>query len=215
MKPQESGRRPRAPGQAQRSAPPRRPPSGGWGRSESAGVQCLRSSVAGVRRAIALPNVGKPAAVVQLARDAEAAGWDGFFVWDHVQIYAAARVEVHDPWMLLAVIAAGTSNVRLGAMVTPPSRRRPWQLAKQIVTLDHLSNGRAPESLPAAQHRHQVEQASVQSKTCPHTAFGGVSAGASLGSPRVDVRGTSMGEPANGLSHRPPLRSAGRRCPYR
>ena len=45
--------------------------------------------------------------------------------------------------MLLATIAAATDRVLLGAMVTPPSRRRPWLLAKQIVTLDHLSGGRA------------------------------------------------------------------------
>ena len=80
---------------------------------------------------------------MQLAVHVEAEGWDGFFVWDHVQIYAGAGFEVHDPWMLLAAVARATSRVRLGAMVSAPSRRRPWNLAKQIVTLDHLSGGRA------------------------------------------------------------------------
>ena len=96
-----------------------------------------------VQRALAVPNVGEPAATVRLARDVEAAGWDGFFVWDHVQVFAGAGFEVHDPWMLLAAVATHTERVLLGAMVTPPSRRRPWVLAKQIVTLDHLSGGRA------------------------------------------------------------------------
>lgn len=90
-----------------------------------------------------MANVGDPAELIRLARDLEAAGWDGFFVWDHVQIMAGAGFEVHDPWMLLAGVAIGTERMSLGAMVTPPARRRPWQLAKQIVTLDHLSNGRA------------------------------------------------------------------------
>jgi alkanesulfonate monooxygenase SsuD/methylene tetrahydromethanopterin reductase-like flavin-dependent oxidoreductase (luciferase family) len=90
-----------------------------------------------------VPNVGPPEALIALARDADAAGWDGFFVWDHVQVFAGAGFEVHDPWMLLASVAAATERVRLGAMVTPPSRRRPWVLAKQLVTLDHLSGGRA------------------------------------------------------------------------
>jgi alkanesulfonate monooxygenase SsuD/methylene tetrahydromethanopterin reductase-like flavin-dependent oxidoreductase (luciferase family) len=96
-----------------------------------------------VQRAIAVPNVGDPTKLVDLACDAEAAGWDGFFLWDHVQIYAPAAFEVHDPWMVLAAAAHATERVRLGAMVSPPSRRRPWNLAKQIVTLDHLSGGRA------------------------------------------------------------------------
>jgi alkanesulfonate monooxygenase SsuD/methylene tetrahydromethanopterin reductase-like flavin-dependent oxidoreductase (luciferase family) len=96
-----------------------------------------------MRRAISVPNVGEPAALVDLARAAEAAGWDGFFVWDHVQVFAAAGFEVHDPWMLLTAVAGATQRMRLGAMVTPPSRRRPWVLGKQIVTLDHLSGGRA------------------------------------------------------------------------
>ncbi len=96
-----------------------------------------------VQRAIAVPNVGEPSALVELAQDVEAAGWDGFFVWDHVQIYAAAQFEVHDPWMLLAAVAGHTERLRIGAMVSAPSRRRPWLLAKQIVTLDHLSHGRA------------------------------------------------------------------------
>jgi len=96
-----------------------------------------------VKRAISVPNVGDPGELITLAQDVERAGWDGFFVWDHVQIYAPAKFEVHDPWMVLAAAAHVTERVRLGAMVTPPSRRRPWQLAKQIVTLDHISAGRA------------------------------------------------------------------------
>ncbi len=55
-----------------------------------------------MKRGISVPNVGDPGALIALAADAEAAGWDGFFVWDHVQIYAGAGFEVHDPWMILA-----------------------------------------------------------------------------------------------------------------
>lgn len=96
-----------------------------------------------MRRGISVPNVGDPGALIDLAADADAAGWDGFFLWDHVQVYAAAEFEVVDPWMVLACAARATERVALGPMVTTPSRRRPWQLAKQIVTLDHLSGGRA------------------------------------------------------------------------
>jgi alkanesulfonate monooxygenase SsuD/methylene tetrahydromethanopterin reductase-like flavin-dependent oxidoreductase (luciferase family) len=66
---------------------------------------------------------------------AEEAGWDGVFVWE-----AAYGV---DAWALLAAIAARTSRVRLGTMLTPLPWRRPWKVASQVVTLDQLSAGRA------------------------------------------------------------------------
>lgn len=96
-----------------------------------------------MRRAVSIPNVGDPTDLIGLAVDLEAAGWDGYFVWDHVQIVEGMNFEVHDPWMILAGAAHATERVTLGPLVAIPSRRRPWQLAKQIVTLDHLSAGRA------------------------------------------------------------------------
>jgi alkanesulfonate monooxygenase SsuD/methylene tetrahydromethanopterin reductase-like flavin-dependent oxidoreductase (luciferase family) len=91
-----------------------------------------------------LPNFGAladPGAVAGLAVRAEAAGWDGFFLWDHV-----ARNEgvfpMCDPWIALAGAAAGTQRIRIGPLITPLSRRRPWIVARQVVTLDHLSGGR-------------------------------------------------------------------------
>ena len=91
---------------------------------------------------VSVPNVGDPAGLVDLAVSVERAGWDGFFLWDHLQL-DAARPQTHDPWVLLGAIAMRTSRVRLGTLVTPVPRRRPWKLAKEIVTLDHLSGGRA------------------------------------------------------------------------
>ncbi|HUS14913.1 MAG TPA: LLM class flavin-dependent oxidoreductase [Chloroflexia bacterium] len=90
-----------------------------------------------------LPNFGPyhdPRLVAGLAADAEAAGWDGFFLWDHIQWPYID--EVGDPWIILALIAAGTSRIKLGAVVTPLPRRHPWKLARETATLDHLSAGR-------------------------------------------------------------------------
>ncbi len=75
-----------------------------------------------------------------LAREAEDAGWDGFFIWDHIKVNWPAPVA--DPWIALAAIACATTRIRLGAMVTPIFRRNPWKLARETVTLDHLSGGR-------------------------------------------------------------------------
>src|SRR5258708_39268693 len=78
--------------------------------------------------------------VVALAQEAEAAGWDGVFYWDGICIPGAG--EMYDPWVTLAAIAVRTQRVRIGAMLTPVARRRPWKLARETVTLDHLSGGR-------------------------------------------------------------------------
>lgn len=88
-----------------------------------------------------MPNVDDPHRLIELAVAAEENGWDGFFLWDHLQLMHTRPV-VHDPWVLLGAIAARTSRVTLGTLVTPVPRRRPWKLAKEVTTLDHLSGGR-------------------------------------------------------------------------
>lgn len=90
-----------------------------------------------------VPNFGlfgTPGAVADLARDAESAGWHGLFIWDHVA--RPTRHDVVDPWIALAAAATVTERIRLGAMVTPLPRRRPWIVARTTVSLDQLSNGR-------------------------------------------------------------------------
>ncbi len=94
---------------------------------------------------ISIPNFGSFADVrrtVGFAVEAEQAGWDGFFLWDHLvgeQTMGPTRI---DPWITLAAIAARTERMRLGPMVTPLPRRRPWKVAREAVTLVHLSSGR-------------------------------------------------------------------------
>ncbi|HYL58033.1 MAG TPA: LLM class flavin-dependent oxidoreductase [Candidatus Acidoferrales bacterium] len=90
-----------------------------------------------------LPQFGpyaNPRLLAELAHDAEAAGWDGFFLWDHIQVGWPDAVA--DPWIALAAIACATSRIVLGPIVTPLFRRHPWKLARETVTLDHLSGGR-------------------------------------------------------------------------
>lgn len=98
-----------------------------------------------MRFAINVPNFGPfgdPTVLAELARLAEDAGWDGMFIWDHVLWIDSENHPVAEPWVSLAAMAAATSRMRIGPMITPLPRRRPWQVARQAVTLDQLSGGR-------------------------------------------------------------------------
>jgi alkanesulfonate monooxygenase SsuD/methylene tetrahydromethanopterin reductase-like flavin-dependent oxidoreductase (luciferase family) len=95
--------------------------------------------------AIHVPNMweyGDPRILADLAVLAEESGWDGFFVWDHVLYDLETPPHVADPWVALAAAASRTERIRLGAMVTPLPRRRPWKLAREVTSLDLLSEGR-------------------------------------------------------------------------
>lgn len=81
-----------------------------------------------------------PRATVRVARAAEASGWDGLFVWDHLAFVWGPPAG--DPWVTLAAVAAATERIRIGTAVTPVPRRRPHVLAQTVATLDVLSGGR-------------------------------------------------------------------------
>ena len=96
-----------------------------------------------MRHALFLPifeELAEPITVARLAAEAEAAGWDGVFVWDHIAYRDVSAVA--DPWITLAAMACATEKIRLGPMVTPLPRRRPVKVAREVVTLDRLSRGR-------------------------------------------------------------------------
>lgn len=100
--------------------------------------------MARLRSALWLPlfdDLADPLVVARLAAEAEQAGWDGFFVWDHLNWHAPVRL-VADPWIVLAAVAATTERLRLGPMVVPLARRRPAKVARETATLDLLSGGR-------------------------------------------------------------------------
>lgn len=88
-----------------------------------------------------MDELADPRTVAGLAADAEAAGWDGLFVWDQVCWRAPVR-QVADPWITLAAVATATERLRLGPMVTPLARRRPAKVARETASLDLLSGGR-------------------------------------------------------------------------
>jgi alkanesulfonate monooxygenase SsuD/methylene tetrahydromethanopterin reductase-like flavin-dependent oxidoreductase (luciferase family) len=90
-------------------------------------------------------DFAEPDAVVEVATAAERAGWDGFFMWDHVvrpPDRSASSVAIADVWIVMTAVAAATSRLRFGPMITPLARRRPQRVARETVTLDRFSGGR-------------------------------------------------------------------------
>lgn len=86
-----------------------------------------------------IASTGSARQMVDLAVEVEQAGWDGFFAWDGISI---GSMEIYDPWTILAAAAVRTERVTLGAMIFPLSRRRPWKVVREALTIDHLSGGR-------------------------------------------------------------------------
>jgi alkanesulfonate monooxygenase SsuD/methylene tetrahydromethanopterin reductase-like flavin-dependent oxidoreductase (luciferase family) len=94
---------------------------------------------------LSLPNGGPwgdARSLAELARVAEDAGWDGVFLEDYIVWQSHQDTPTHDPWVALAAIALRTQRIKIGTSVTPLTRRRPWKVARECVTLDHLSHGR-------------------------------------------------------------------------
>ena len=108
-----------------------------------------------MRHAVFLAPVGRFAnheRLLDVARAAEAHGWDGLFMWDHTLRRETA--EVLDPWVMLGALAAATERLRLG----PIARRRLIKLARKIVTVDVMSKAVSPwGSWPAATRASRSE----------------------------------------------------------
>jgi alkanesulfonate monooxygenase SsuD/methylene tetrahydromethanopterin reductase-like flavin-dependent oxidoreductase (luciferase family) len=96
-----------------------------------------------VRYAIDISPAGRwgaPRALAEMAALAEQAGWDGVFLEDYVM--HPSGLDTYDPWIALGAVALATERVRVGTLVTPLSRRRPWKVAAEALTVDHMSGGR-------------------------------------------------------------------------
>ena len=106
-------------------------------------LKCTSRDNPAMRFEVFLPpfaEFAEPRRVVALGTQTESAGWDGLFLWDHMLAFPGMAVA--DPWVVMAAVATVTQRIRLGALVTPLPRRRPWVLSRQMATLDRLSGGR-------------------------------------------------------------------------
>lgn len=111
---------------------------------ERAWVRVEGVVMSAVSRGLAVPCFREdPAELIGLGAEAERAGFDGFFLWDHlVWADSGEGPPIVDPWQVLAAVAVNTTRIRIGTLITPVPRRRPWQLAKETTTLDRISGGR-------------------------------------------------------------------------
>jgi alkanesulfonate monooxygenase SsuD/methylene tetrahydromethanopterin reductase-like flavin-dependent oxidoreductase (luciferase family) len=89
---------------------------------------------------VTLGDYANPRLVVRLAQAAEAAGWEGLFIWDHLAF--AWGEPSGDPRVILAAVAQATTRLKIGTASTPVTQRRPQVLANTLATLDLLSEGR-------------------------------------------------------------------------
>jgi alkanesulfonate monooxygenase SsuD/methylene tetrahydromethanopterin reductase-like flavin-dependent oxidoreductase (luciferase family) len=85
--------------------------------------------------------LGDPRTLIDLALESEQAGWQGFFLYDHIVVVPGRAIPSVDPWTVLAAVAERT-DILLGPLITPLARRQPWELAHQTIALDRLSGGR-------------------------------------------------------------------------
>ena len=96
--------------------------------------------------------------LVERVQFAESAGFDGAWVFDHFKpLYGDPKGPCLEAWTLLAGLAAVTSRIRLGALVTGITYRHPSILATEAITVDHISKGRLELGLGAAWHQPEHE----------------------------------------------------------
>jgi F420-dependent oxidoreductase-like protein len=100
--------------------------------------------------------------LVERVQFAESAGFDGAWVFDHfTPLYGDPNGPCMEAWALLAGLAAATSRIRLGVLVTGVTYRHPSILATEAITVDHISNGRLEIGMGAAWHEPEHEQLGI------------------------------------------------------
>lgn len=99
-----------------------------------------------VKFGIYVPNYGNTFGnavnLANLAKLAESHNWDGFFIWDHILVEPKQGPKICNPWIALGLMGYVTEKIIIGSTVTPLPRRKPWELAREVSTVDQISNGR-------------------------------------------------------------------------
>lgn len=110
--------------------------------------------------ALYVPTFGECAdarMLADLAAEAEEAGWDGFFLWDHMAMWWDRSTPLTDTTVALTAVALATERMRIGPIVCPLPRRRPWKVAREMAALDHLSGGRMVLGVGLGSGKHELD----------------------------------------------------------
>jgi F420-dependent oxidoreductase-like protein len=100
--------------------------------------------------------------LVERVQFAESAGFDGAWVFDHfTPLYGDSNGPCLEAWTALAGLAALTSKIRLGVLVTGITYRHPSILATEAITVDHVSNGRLEIGMGAAWHEPEHRELGI------------------------------------------------------
>lgn len=99
------------------------------------------------------------AQTVDLANLAECLGYDTLWLMDNTAGWAGAphQTPLFDPWAAIPALAAMTERISLGTLATPPGRRHPAILARQIATADQISDGRVQLTMGAGDEPQMYE----------------------------------------------------------
>lgn len=103
-----------------------------------------------IRFGVTLPQIKRSWAETRdAALEFDRLGYDSVWVCDHMYGVPMPNLPIFEAWSELAAVAAITERVQLGTLVTPPFFRNPAVFAKQVATIDHVSNGRVIVGLGA------------------------------------------------------------------
>jgi len=104
--------------------------------------------MSGIKFGVALQNYTasderiSPSELIKTAIIAEELGFNSVWVWDHLILGSKRFYPIYESLIVLSAVASHTQRVRLGTGVYLLSLRNPLVVAKQVATIDHLSNGR-------------------------------------------------------------------------
>jgi len=109
----------------------------------------------------AAPALPDASALLDYAARADSLGYESLWVWDHILLGVDPHFPILESVALLAAVAARTERIRLGTGVLVLPLRNPVVLAKQLATLDRISNGRFILGAAAGWYRREFEAVGV------------------------------------------------------
>jgi len=114
-----------------------------------------------VRNFTAYPEMPDARALVEYGVKMEELGYDSLWVWDHILLGVDPNFPIVDSLTLLTAIAARTTRIKLSTGILVLPLRNPVLLAKQLSTMDQLSNGRLLMAMAVGWYKREFDAAGI------------------------------------------------------